>query len=243
MKPSERKKQLANELVCLYEAINVEQLYCWPRHKITKDWLANTASILKNLDENDYQEFIHLSRVIVPTEDREVRKSAVQEIDNFLRLKVAEWKRYDFSSLDSGKVMPELVPAGSINSGQTRGGGSIFIQAKNLNISGGGRISVDGRDVIHSGEIINLGTLNQQVAGTVNNISELTQVVSKSSLDESEKRQLIGDIETIKAQVIKPRPDKGILQKAWDVAEGAATIGGAAQLVKMIREAIAPFLR
>ena len=71
----------------------------------------------------------------------------------------------------------------------------------------------------------------------------MTQVVSESNIDESEKRQLTGDIETIKAQVIKPKPDKGILQKAWSVAEGATTIGGAAQLVKMIGETITPLMK
>lgn len=243
MKPSEKREKLVKELANLHQVLNVDQLYCLPKHKTPKDWLAETASVLKNLDEGDYQEFIKLGKPIVSIEARETRKRAANEIDNFIRRKVAEYKRYDFSSLDKEKTEPILKFGEPGKVGQPGGGGSIFIQAKNLNISGGGRISADGGSVIHSSEIINFGTLNQQVAGTVNNISRLTKVISESDLNESEKRQLIGDIETIKAQVIKPRPDKGILQKAWGLAEGAATIGGAAQLVKMIGEAIIPLLK
>jgi len=243
MKPSEKKEGLVKELDKLYKTLDVIQLYTKPRQKPTNDWLADTASVLKNLDEGDYQEFVRLSKTITPTEQRENRKSAAYEIKAFVGRKVAEWKRYDFSGLDERKDTPRLSFGQAGKSGQAGSGGSIFIQAENLSIGGGGRISADGGDVIRSGERINFGTLNQQVAGTVNNISELTRVVSESSLDESEKRQLIGDIETVKAQIIKPKPDKKILQKAWGVAKGAATIGGAAQLVKMIREAILPFLK
>lgn len=153
----------------------------------------------------------------------------------------AEWKRYDLSKLNRKKTTSEVVPRRP--EGTKQGDRNIFIQAKNLNISGGGRISADSRDIIHPGEKINLGTFNQQVAGTVNNISELTQVVSESNLNKSKKRQLVGDIETVKAQVIKPKPDRKIIQTAWSAAKGAATIGGAAQLVKMIGETISPFLK
>ncbi len=106
MKPSERKRKLVEELANLHEALNVQQLYCWPNHKTTKDWLANVAAVLKNLDETDYQDFIHLSK-IVSTGEREERKEAAHTIDNFVRRKVAEYKRYDFSDLDKQETTIE----------------------------------------------------------------------------------------------------------------------------------------
>lgn len=102
MRPSERKKRVVSELVQLGQNMNAEQLYCWPRHKVTRDWLAETAAVLKQLDEGDYQSFTQLSSVISPSDQREVRKKAAYKIDNFIRNKVAEYKRYDFSYMDKG---------------------------------------------------------------------------------------------------------------------------------------------
>lgn len=99
MKPSERKRNFVEELANLHKDLSVEQLYCWPNQKNTKDWLADVAAIFKNLDETDYQDFIHLSEV-VSTGEREERKEAARAIDNFVRRKVAEWERYDFTDLD-----------------------------------------------------------------------------------------------------------------------------------------------
>ncbi|OGD84117.1 hypothetical protein A2572_03255 [Candidatus Collierbacteria bacterium RIFOXYD1_FULL_40_9] len=105
MKPSEKKKRLVSELAKLHQALNVDQLYCWPKHKTTKDWLVETASVLKNLDEGDYQEFLRLGKTISPSEPREERKKSASEIDNFVSRKVAEYKRYDFSGLDSRDIL------------------------------------------------------------------------------------------------------------------------------------------
>jgi len=99
MKPSERKLQLVKELENLRNVLNVKQLYVLPTQQPTKDWLANVAAVFKNLDENDHQEFLHLSKII-SSENREKRRNAANEIDNLVRRKVAEWKRYDFSALD-----------------------------------------------------------------------------------------------------------------------------------------------
>ena len=106
MKKSELKQKFVQELVELHQALNVKQLYVEPEHRTTKDWLAETASVLKNLDESDYQEFIRLNKTINPTVLPRKRKDAAHEIDTFIRRKVAEWKRYDFSSLDDEKVVP-----------------------------------------------------------------------------------------------------------------------------------------
>lgn len=106
MKPSEKKIKLVDELGELHKALDVDFLYIHPRHKTTKDWLADTAGVLKNLDEGDYQEFIRLSKTISPDEERNKRKSAAYEIDNFVRQKVAGWKRYDFSSLNNDVAEP-----------------------------------------------------------------------------------------------------------------------------------------
>lgn len=68
MKPSEIKRKNVDELVQFCQSMNPDQLYCWPRQSVTRNWLADTAAVLKNLDEGDYQQFIKLSKVISPSE-------------------------------------------------------------------------------------------------------------------------------------------------------------------------------
>lgn len=142
------------------------------------------------------------------------------------------------------KSYPKLKFGAAGRPGQPGGGGSVFIQAENFTMNDGGRITADGGDyIVHQNELNNFGTINQTIAETVNNITKLTHAVSQSELNETEKRQLIGDIETIKAQLIKPKPDKTILRKAWGAVQIASTIGGAAQLLGMIGTVVLPLLK
>lgn len=145
--------------------------------------------------------------------------------------------------MPSSKIYPKLKFGDVGKPGQPGSGGSVFIQAENFTMTGGGRISADGGDYIYQNELNNFGTINQTIVETVNNISELTRIVSQSGLDETQKRQLIGDIETIKAQIIKPTPDKSILQKVWDAVQITSTIGGAAQLLGLIGQVVSPLLK
>lgn len=146
--------------------------------------------------------------------------------------------------MPSSKTYPKLQFGEAGKPGQPGGGGSVFIQAENFTISGGGRISADGGDyVAHKNELNNFGTINQTIAEAVNNITKLTHAVSQSELSEEERRQLIGDIETIKAQLIKPNPDKSILQKSWDAIQVASAIGGAVQLLTMNGHVVLPLLK
>ena len=122
MRPSERKQQLVEELAILHRQLDADNLYTHPKHKTTKDWLAEAASVLKNLDEEDYQEIGRWGRAINPLVPREARKSAAYEIDNFVRRKVAEYKRHDFSNLD--KEVEEVM---RVDTPITRGSLRVFV--------------------------------------------------------------------------------------------------------------------
>lgn len=52
------------------------------------------------------------------------------------------------------------------------------------------------------------------------------QLRISQELDDQEKINYQADIETIKAQLVKPKPDKEIVGKAWNALKGIATIGG-----------------
>ena len=100
MKKSEEKKLLVKELGTCLTTLNVEKLYQEPGHKTPKDWLARTGSILKYLDEGDFQTFQSYRQHLYDSINIETRKHAAEQIDGFLRLKVQEYLRYDFSYLD-----------------------------------------------------------------------------------------------------------------------------------------------
>ena len=105
MKKSEEKQKLVEELASLHERLDKNRLYAFPNQKDTQKWIEDVRSVLKNLDEGDYQEFVRLSKTVGLSGDREKRKKAAKEINQFLGGKVAEWKRYDFSYLDKEKTL------------------------------------------------------------------------------------------------------------------------------------------
>jgi len=143
MKPSEKKQKLVEELSSLYQQLNINRLYAFPNQKDTQDWIADMASVLKNLDESDYQEFVRLSKTVGLSESREERKIAAHEINQFLGRKVREWKRYDFSSLDDENNSPKLTFGEAGRPGMPGGGGTIFITGQVVNITDSARINAE----------------------------------------------------------------------------------------------------
>jgi len=104
MRKSEEKKKLVSELTSYYKSLNAVQLHDFPDHKVSKDWLAEVAALLKNLDESDYQEFMRLRKSLYPGVERRIRINATNEIDGFVRQKVAEYQRCDFTYLDKKSI-------------------------------------------------------------------------------------------------------------------------------------------
>jgi hypothetical protein len=96
MKTLEMKQKLTKELTGLHKKLNIQQLYAFPNHKDTKNWIAKTIVVFKDFNKSDYQKIIKLSKIISPLEPREKRKKTAYELDNFVRLKIAELQRGDF---------------------------------------------------------------------------------------------------------------------------------------------------
>lgn len=135
MKKSEKKRQLVEELSALYEKLNVEQLFRSPNHRDSKGWLSEVAAILKNLDESDFQTFASLRRHIYGSIPRPTRKHAAEQIDGFVRDKLAAFKRYDFGYLDiTEEENADDVPIGKNK--EIR----IFLSYSTLNKIGAGKI-------------------------------------------------------------------------------------------------------
>ncbi len=78
----------------------------------------------------------------------------------------------------------------------------------------------------------NYGSISQTNIETVQALSELSELVRKSdNLTNEQKLEAINNIDTIKNQVVSPKPNKQIIKLAWDTVSAMATVAGAADLV------------
>lgn len=87
---------------------------------------------------------------------------------------------------------------------------------------------------------------NNQVSNNVvifNQLNELQQAFSESNkLSVDERRDIVGDIESLKQQLAKPNPSSIIIKALWANISKVADIAGVAGLVFEIAKAIAPIL-
>ncbi len=61
-----------------------------------------------------------------------------------------------------------------------------------------------------------------------------SEIRASAELDDRAKLTYQAEIETIKSQLMKEEPDRGIVGRAWDALKTAATIGGAAAMVERV---------
>lgn len=69
------------------------------------------------------------------------------------------------------------------------------------------------------------------------------EIRATEGLSDRDKLSYQAEIETIKSQLMKPDPDRGILHRAWDALKAFATVGSAAAAVDRVRSLIDPILR
>lgn len=93
--------------------------------------------------------------------------------------------------------------------------------------------------------IITLGDGNQVNAkfGDLGaSLAELRDAITQSEAPDSQKMELVADIETIQSQLAKAEPNRGIVKAAWEAVKGAATIDGCVAVVQKVSGLIAGFL-
>lgn len=89
----------------------------------------------------------------------------------------------------------------------------------------------------------NYGSISQTNIETVRSLSELSEVLQKSGkLTDEQKLEAINNIDTVKNQVVSPRPNKQIIQLAWQTVSAMATTAGATDLVARVAQLITSFL-
>lgn len=71
-----------------------------------------------------------------------------------------------------------------------------------------------------------------QVPGMLDDLAK--QLSQSADLDDASKVAAVADIETVKAQLIKPDPNSGIVQAAWVTIERAAALAGLANVAESV---------
>jgi hypothetical protein len=65
-----------------------------------------------------------------------------------------------------------------------------------------------------------------------------SKIESSNKFDDTQKLDATGDISTIRTQIAKKNPNKGIISAAWASLKALATLAGASNAATKIGEAI-----
>ncbi len=93
------------------------------------------------------------------------------------------------------------------------------------------KIEATGQNIITLGDG---NQINAQFSELGSALAELHKAITESGATDAEKLALVADIHTIQSQLVKPTPNKGIIEAAWETVKAAATIDGCAGLVNKV---------
>ncbi len=101
------------------------------------------------------------------------------------------------------------------------------------------KIEATGQNIITLGDG---NQINAQFGELGEALAELRDAITKSDAPETQKMNLVPDIDTIQSQLAKPEPNRKIIGAAWEAVKAAATIGGCAAFVQEVAALIGGFL-
>jgi len=85
--------------------------------------------------------------------------------------------------------------------------------------------------------------VNAEYSDLYQALNELERAVSSSDgLSDEEKLNITADVESLKDQLSKSKPDKTIVSKLWSNIEKAAMVAGLAQAVAQVAALVPPFI-
>lgn len=100
---------------------------------------------------------------------------------------------------------------------------------------------------MNGGIFVNGDNLGRIKLETVQSFEEITELIKKilesEKLSDAKKREAIGDAETIRAQMTKPRPDKSILSKAFENLQYLGGVIEAVNIIRSIAEMLHPYIK
>lgn len=107
-------------------------------------------------------------------------------------------------------------------------GGPSKFQKVEQGVAGINITNVQGITTLSVGDSNDIA-VNADFVGLYGQLEALSNSIKKSGvLSDEQKLNYVAEIDTIKAQLAKPKPDKSIIQKAWDALSALATVAGIA---------------
>jgi hypothetical protein len=101
------------------------------------------------------------------------------------------------------------------------------------------KIEATGQNIITLGDG---NQINAKFGDLGEALFNLREAVTNSQTSESNKMEIVADIDTIQSQLAKPEPNRGIVKAAWETVKGAAAINGCAAFVHSAAGLIAGLL-
>lgn len=102
------------------------------------------------------------------------------------------------------------------------------------------RIEATGQNIITVGDGNKVDAKYQEAAGALVELKETIR--SLESLTESQKVELIADIDSIQSQLAKSEPNKAVVSTAWESIRKYDTVLGIAEKTLKVGALLAPFL-
>jgi len=95
--------------------------------------------------------------------------------------------------------------------------------------------NIGGVTVLGDGNTI----VNMDYTDLYRELSLISEVVRKSEqLTDADKLDYVAEIETIKSQLMKPKPDKSTIRRAWEKLKPLATVAGIASFFTQVAKLI-----
>jgi hypothetical protein len=101
------------------------------------------------------------------------------------------------------------------------------------------KIEATGQSIVTVGDG---NQINAKFGDLGSALADLRDTITKSTASESDKLNLVADIETVQSQLAKPSPNRSIMSAAWSSIKGAAVIAECIPLIERVQTFIAPFV-
>jgi hypothetical protein len=101
------------------------------------------------------------------------------------------------------------------------------------------KIEATGQSIVTVGDG---NQINAKFGDLGSALADLRETITKSTAPESDKMNLVADIETVQSQLAKPSPNRSIISAAWSSIKGAAVIAECIPLIERVHTFIAPLM-
>jgi hypothetical protein len=102
------------------------------------------------------------------------------------------------------------------------------------------KIEATGQNIITVGDGNQVNAQYKDVAGALVDLKQA--LLQAPSVPETQKLDVVADIDSIQSQLAKANPNRTVIQGAWDTVKKLDTVAGLAEKVAKVAGLLAPFL-